>query len=77
MDRIEDKEAGLWAIHFPNYQDDPKSKTLCLAMYYMITDKAETIVSYGDWSDKIHHACAFLGVPKDQFYVFAKENKEL
>ena len=71
MDRIQDDEiAGLWATHFPKYQDDV-SKTLCLAMYHMVTDRAATIVPYGNWSDKIYHSAMFFGVPKDQYYEFA------
>ncbi len=57
---IEDEDVGrLWAIHFPK-RDDIKSKGVCLTLYYMITDRAQTIVPYGAWSDKLHHATAYL-----------------
>lgn len=31
MDQIEDEDVErLWAIHFPKYEEDVRSKTLCL-----------------------------------------------
>ena len=77
VDPIEDTEvARLWAIHFPKYKDDVKSKTLCLAMYYMITEKAKVIIMYGDWTNKIHQSAMFFGVPTHQYWEFAPVAKE-
>jgi len=73
---IEDEDvAGLWAEHYPKQKDRILSKALCLTLYYIITKRAETILRYGDWSGKLHHAIAYFGVPKDQFYEFAIENE--
>ncbi len=57
MDRIEDEDVGrLWAIHYPKHGEEVKSKTLCLAMYMMTTDKARTIILYGCLEDRISYA---------------------
>ena len=45
MDQIEDKEvARLWAIHFPKHKEDVKSKTLCLAMFMMVTENESPLL---------------------------------
>jgi hypothetical protein len=77
MDHIEDKDvARLWAIHYPKHSEDVKSKTLCLAMYLMITDKAQDIISYGWWEDKLLHSARYFGVPKEKYDEFKKVAKE-
>jgi hypothetical protein len=70
------KMSDLWAIHYPKRDENVMSKTLCLTLYYMVTDRAYTIVDHEDWSDKLHVAIVFFGVPQKQFYQFAKENED-
>ena len=45
-------------------------------MYPMIVEKAKDIISYGWWEDKILHSARYFGVPKEEYYEFAKVAKE-
>jgi hypothetical protein len=68
MDKLSDKKiAELWKEHFPKRHDDAKSKALCYAFVSMVEDRAPGIIPYGDWSDKLNHACAALGIPRAEF----------
>ena len=78
MDEIDDKEvAALWAIHDPKHCDDVNSKTLCLAMFYMVTEKAKDIISYGWWEDKIHHSAMYLVCQKKSILSLRKWRRSL
>lgn len=77
MCQIEDEDVRrLWAIHFPTHEDVVRSKTLCLTLYYIITDRAQTLIPYGAWSDKFQHALRFYGVPKNEYYEVGKDSIE-
>jgi len=77
MVQIADEDvARLWALNFPKRHDNERSKTVCATVYYIITGRANKIIPYGSWSDKLHHALAYFKVPKDEFFEFAKETED-
>jgi hypothetical protein len=69
MEPIKDKDVGvLWAEHYPNRSDNVLSTTMVLVLCFIVKERASHGIPYGDWSDKVHHALADFGIPKDQFY---------
>jgi hypothetical protein len=78
MEKIEDSDIGpLWAEHYPKRKQRVASETLCLTLMHIVIDRARSIIPYGDWSDKLHHALQRFQVPKDQFIDFENEEKSL
>ncbi len=53
-DIIGDAEIGpLWSKHFPRIADDVVSKTLVLALVYLVEDKAKAAATDSDWSERV------------------------
>jgi hypothetical protein len=72
--KIDDADIGpMWARHFPRIGVDVKSKTLVLALVYMIEDRARTRADGGDWPDCIPQDLRRYGVPLDQFWEISVE----
>ena len=68
-DRIEDADIGpYWAKHFPRIGLDVRSKTLVLALVYIIEDKARAATVDGDWSAGVSVELRRHGIPADQFW---------
>jgi hypothetical protein len=68
-DRIDDADIGpLWTKHFPKIGVDVGSKTLVLALVYIIEDKARASASNGDWSDRVSQELHRHGIPPDEFW---------
>jgi hypothetical protein len=66
---IDDADIGpLWSKHFPRIAHDVGSKTLVLALVYIIEDKAKASASGGDWSDHVSTELRRHGIPSDQFW---------
>ena len=77
MVHITDEDvARLWAINFPKRHVSERSKTVCATMYYIITGRANRIIPYGSWSDKLDHTLEHFQVPKDEFFEFARETED-
>ena len=77
MERIENDEIGpLWVEHYPKRFDHLSSKTLCLILFYIITDRAQVLFPGGELSDQLHRACELFGVPKGEFYEIGKDADE-
>ena len=63
-----DSDIGpLWAKHYLK-RDDVGSKTVILALVYIIEDKARASVTSGDWSDRISRELRRYGIPADEFW---------
>jgi hypothetical protein len=78
MENIEDSDIGpLWAEHYPKRKQSVASETLCVTLMQVVNDRARSIIPYGDWSDKLHHALQRFQVPKDQFIEFENEAKSV
>jgi hypothetical protein len=41
---------------------------MILVLCFIVKERASHGIPYGDWLDKVHHALADFGIPKDQFY---------
>jgi hypothetical protein len=52
----------------PERSDNVLSTTMILVLCFIVKERASHGIPYGDWSDKVHHALADFGIPKDQFY---------
>jgi hypothetical protein len=78
MENIEHSDIGpLWAEHYPKRKQSVASETLCVTLMQVVNDRARSIIPYGDWSDKLHHALQRFQVPKDQFIEFENEAKSV
>jgi len=68
-DRIADADIGpLWARYFPKIGVDVGSKTLVLALVYIIEDKAKAGTADGDWSDRVSAELRRHAIPAAQFW---------
>lgn len=66
----------LWAKHFPKRLEDPKSKTLCLAFYLVVEERAaRNTTDDEDLLVEVHEALNYLGIPRDEFYQVERENR--
>ena len=68
-DRMDDADISrMWAKHFPKIDVDVGSKTVVLALVYIIEDKARAGAAAGDWLDRISQELRKCGICADQFW---------
>ena len=77
-DKLIDGDIGqLWAEHFPKRQDDPWSKTLCLAFCLTVERLAARHASdEEDVLPRVHEALDVMGIPRNDFYLLEKESDD-
>jgi len=68
-DRIDDCDIGpLWGKHFSKIGEDAGSKTIVLALVYIIEDKAKAGAVDGDWTDRVCQELRRHAIPPDEFW---------
>ena len=76
MDRLDNEDIGLiWARHYTHRCKSQSSKSLCLTLAMILKYRAESILPYGDWVNKLKRALAAAGVPEEQFEAVETESK--
>ena len=74
MDQIKTRDIGrLWAEHYPKWQKNGASKTLCMAIALMLEDTAQALETEGDLIAKLYYLLGRYRIPKDEFYKVEKE----
>ena len=74
MDQIKTRDiGGLWAEHYPCWQKNGASKTLCLAIALMMEDKAQAVNRDEDLIETLHKLLNHFHIAKDQFYEIENE----
>jgi hypothetical protein len=76
MDRLDNEDIGaIWTRHFPKRAENQSSKSLILTLHMIIKQRANAVVHYNDWEDKLRYVLAAARVPKEQFDTIDAESE--
>ena len=79
MDRLDNEDIGtIWALHYSKRAENKSSKSLLLSLHLIIKQRANSLVHYDAWDDKLSHVLAAARIPRDQFdTIDAESNSNL
>jgi hypothetical protein len=76
MDHLDNEEIGtIWARHYSKRSENESSKSLLLTLHMIIKQRAESVVHYDAWDDKLSHVLVAARIPKEQFDTIGAESK--
>lgn len=68
MAKLSDKDIrDLWAKHYSERVNNPRSKTLCIAICGMVEDRARRIKDSSGKRDNLEQALREMGIPIRQY----------